>query len=363
MMKKARLVLEDGLVLEGKAFGAAVEGQGEVVFNTSHQGYPEILTDPSYYGQIVTLSAPQIGNVGVTELDEESARPYAAGLIVREAAELSSNWRAESTLDEYLKEAGIPGLTGLDTRLLVRHLRTHGSKRGIVTTETLSDAALIEKTRAIPSIEGSDLASKVSTPAPYAFSAPKAPKFLVAAVDYGIKFSILEQLAEAGCEVHVLPSSASATDILSLNPDGIFLSNGPGDPAAVVGAQETVRALLGNKPIFGICLGHQILALALGGKTFKLKFGHRGGNHPVKDITTSRIEITSQNHGFAVDPQSLGGIAEITHLNLNDGTVEGLAAVRFPAFSVQHHPEASPGPHDSRHLFGRFTEMMERGRG
>ena len=305
MIKDARLVLEDGLILHGKSFGAPLRASGEVVFNTSHHGYQEILTDPSYYGQIVTLCAPQIGNVGVTELDEESIKPFAAGLIVREGAELHSNWRAEATLGEYLYDAGVPGISDLDTRKLVRHLRSHGSKRGILSTEKVSDAALLELARAVPSMEGSDLASKVTTPAAYVYSKPEKVKYLVAAIDYGIKFSILEQLAQSGCEVHVLPSTASAADILALNPDGIFLSNGPGDPAAVVGAQETVRALLGRKPVFGICLGHQILAFVFVCIFFLFIFGHRGGNHPVKDQTTSRIEITSQNHGFAVDAESL----------------------------------------------------------
>lgn len=368
-MKRCRLVLEDGFVLEGQAFGADVTGEGEVVFHTSPFGYQEIFTDPSYAGQILSLAAPQVGNVGTNELDEESARPQISGLVVRELCEAPSNWRSTLPVDAYLQHWGIPGVTGVDTRKLVRHLRSQGSKRGLLSTESVSDAALVAKAQAIPSLVGRDLASALSTKEAYPFTqrlrglAPASPAVTsslhVVACDYGLKRSMLELLVEAGCRVTVVPASATAEAILALRPDGVFLTNGPGDPAAVVGAQACIQGLLGKLPLFGICLGHQLLALALGGRTFKMKFGHRGANHPVKELATGKVEITSQNHGFAVDAASLEGKAEVTHVNLNDGTVEGLAAPKLRAFSVQYHPESSPGPHDARHLFQRFLRMMK----
>jgi carbamoyl-phosphate synthase small subunit len=312
-----------------------------------------------------------MGNVGTNALDEESVGPRVAGMIVREYSELSSNWRSTSTLGEWLARAGVPGLSGIDTRKLVRHLRTHGSKRGVLSSEAVTHAALVERARAVPDMEGQDLATPISSKKVYAFSAglrdfahpraPQPPALHVVAYDYGLKASMLELLVDAGCRVTVVPASHSPEAVLALKPDGVFLTNGPGDPAAVVGAKERVAGLLGKVPVFGICLGHQLLALALGGKTFKMKFGHRGANHPVKDLATGKVEITSQNHGFAVDADSLVGKAEVTHLNLNDNTVEGLAAPELRAFSVQYHPEAGPGPHDARYLFGEFIDLMRAG--
>jgi carbamoyl-phosphate synthase small subunit len=369
---KARLVLETGFTLEGEAFGATSVGIGEVVFNTAPFGYQEILTDPSYAGQIVTMAAVQMGNVGTNAVDAESGRPQAVGMVVRTLGN-SSNFRAERSLSDYLAAAGVPGISGVDTRKLVLQLRTHGSCRAVLATDGTSEAACLDLARKAPSMEGLDLASKLSTVETYRWSRPsfdvttgqrrtaKEQRFHVVAVDYGLKHAMLEYLVDEGCAVTVVPASTSATDILALNPDGIFLTNGPGDPAAVVGARETVAALLGKKPIFGICLGHQILALAAGGRTYKMKFGHRGANQPVLDATTGRVEITSQNHGFAVDPASLPAGVRVSHTNLNDGTVEGLELPDARAFSVQHHPEASPGPHDARHLFGRFAELLARG--
>ena len=367
-MKRAVLALADGTTFEGRAFGADEPSLGEVVFNTSMTGYQEILTDPSYVGQIVTMAAPQIGNVGTNALDEESARPHATGLVIRELSE-PSNYRSEQPLPAWLSRWKVGGIEGLDTRRLVRHLRTNGSQNGIISTEDVSAKALIDRARQIPSMEGLDLATGVSTREPYQWTKPTpavfgpqpatpAARFHVVAIDYGLKKAMLQFLVDEGCRVTVVPAGMSAEKVLALAPDGIFLTNGPGDPAAVNGADRTVAALIGRKPLFGICLGHQILARALGAKTYKMKFGHRGANQPVHDLSTGRVEITAQNHGFAVDAKSLPASARVTHVNLNDQTVEGLAVPDARCFSVQHHPEASPGPHDARPLFKRFVELM-----
>lgn len=371
---KAFLALADGTVFEGCSFGAEGEAVGEVVFNTSMTGYQEILTDPSYKGQIVTMTYTQIGNYGINEEDIESHRPWAEGFIVKESCDYPSNWRCKETLDSYLKKNKIVGIKGIDTRALTRHLRDNGSMNGVVSTIDLDAARLVQKAREYPSMTGLDLAKEVTCKEPYKWeqglwdlekgyplrilhSAPRTYK--VVAYDFGIKFNILRNLVHVGCDVTVVPAWTSAEDVLKMNPDGVFLSNGPGDPEPVKYAIENVRKLIGKKPIFGICLGHQILGLALGGKTYKLKFGHRGGNQPVMDLTTGQVEITAHNHGFAVDVDSLKGIAELTHINLNDKTVEGFAHKDLPLFSVQYHPEASPGPHDADYLFKRFVDLME----
>jgi carbamoyl-phosphate synthase small subunit len=369
-MSRAVLALADGTTFEGRAFGASVEAVGEVVFNTSMSGYQEILTDPSYVGQIVTMAYPEMGNVGVNHADEESDRPHAVGMVVRSYSE-PSNWRAQESLDAYLGRTGVAGIQGLDTRKLVRHLRTFGAQMGVSSTDGTSPKALVERARMAPGMEGRDLATAISTAKPYLWTQPTpdplggtqpSPKLdlEVVAYDYGLKRAMLQYLVDAGCKVTVVPAGYPAQEVLSKRPHGVFLTNGPGDPAAVTGADRTVAALLGKVPIFGICLGHQILALALGGRTYKMKFGHRGANQPVKDLVTGAVEITAQNHGFAVDAASLGGRAEVTHLNLNDQTVEGVAVPDARAFSVQYHPESSPGPHDARHLFGRFRTLMAR---
>ncbi|MBM4781556.1 MAG: glutamine-hydrolyzing carbamoyl-phosphate synthase small subunit [Archangiaceae bacterium] len=367
-MKRAVLALADGSVFEGRGFGGVEPSLGEVVFNTSMSGYQEILTDPSYVGQIVTFAATQIGNVGTNALDEESARPHATGLVVRELTD-PSNFRSEQPLPTWLARWKVGGIEGLDTRRLVRHLRTHGSQNGIISTESVTPQALVERAKKIPSMEGLDLATGVSTreryewtrPTPAFLSPAKATptlRFHVVAIDYGLKKAMLQFLVDQGCRVTVVPAGTSADDVLALKPDGVFLTNGPGDPAAVVGADKTVAQLVGKLPLFGICLGHQILARALGAKTYKLKFGHRGANQPVQDLSTGRVEITSQNHGFAVDAKSLSSKARVTHVNLNDQTVEGLAVPEARCFSVQYHPEASPGPHDAQYLFKRFADLM-----
>jgi carbamoyl-phosphate synthase small subunit len=368
-MKRARLALADGTMFEGRAFGSTGETIGEVVFNTSMFGYQEILTDPSYVGQIVTMAYPEMGNIGANALDEESAHPHAVGMVVRSLNEPSS-WRSTESLDAYLKRCNVSGIEGIDTRRLVRHLRTHGSQMGVVSSESVSDAALVERAKKAHGMEGLDLATGVSTKASYVWDeptvdplGPAAPKpatrFEVVAYDYGLKRSMLRFLVDEGCRVTVVPAGTPVEDVLRKKPHGVFLTNGPGDPAAVVGADKTVAGLLGKVPVFGICLGHQILALALGGKTYKMKFGHRGANQPVKDLSTGKVEITAQNHGFAVDDASLKGKAQVTHLNLNDRTIEGIAVPDARAFSVQYHPESSPGPHDARYLFRRFAKLME----
>jgi len=384
---KAILVLADGKVFTGNSFGAEGETVGEVVFNTSMTGYQEVLTDPSYEGQLVAMTYPQIGNVGVNLEDVESRRPFVRGFIVKDYTAEPSNWRASQPLHEYMRANGIVGIHGINTRALVRHLRDHGAQEGVISTAAASIEDLIAKAQASPGLIGQDLVKNVTCPEAYDWnegmwqlvggykkrsgSAAKrnrkgsfsAPKFFVVAYDYGIKYNILRNLAEAGCQVRVVPASLPAGEVLALKPDGIFLSNGPGDPDAVPYAKENVKQLIGKKPIFGICLGHQILGLALGGKTYKLKFGHHGGNQPVMDLTTRKVEITAQNHGFAIDADSLGAAAQLTHVNLNDNTVEGLAHRELPIFSVQYHPESSPGPHDANYLFKRFTDLMAQHRG
>lgn len=376
-MNTALLALEDGTVFEGTAFGAPVDKAGEVVFNTSLTGYQEIFTDPSYAGQIVVLTNPQIGNYGTNEADNEAGKPYFEGLIVREYSPVASNWRSDSDAGNFLQKYGIPGVTGIDTRALVRKLRMGGVLRGVISSTTLDPKLLIERAKAVVSMAGQDLATKVSTAKAYGWTeavtgvsqseilAPAvAPAFRVVAYDFGIKRNILRRLAHVGCELTVVPAGTSAEDVLALKPDGVFLSNGPGDPEPLDYQATQVRKLIGKKPIFGICLGHQVLGLALGGKTFKLKFGHRGGNHPVLNKRTNKVEITAQNHGFCVDPDSLNqNEIELTHINLNDNTLEGFRHKSHPLFCVQYHPEAAPGPHDSQYLFDDFTRMMSEWKG
>jgi carbamoyl-phosphate synthase small subunit len=374
---KAKLALENGFVFEGRSFGAEGEITGEVVFNTSLTGYQEVFTDPSYNGQIVTMTYPLIGNYGVNEDDVESSKPQVSGVVVREYSPFYSNFRATGSLGSWLEEAGVVAIEGVDTRMLTRMLRNEGAMRGILSTKDMDDTSLLGKVGASPEMTGRNLATVVSTRQPYEwdevdrtpFALPplddgvmSGTPFRVVAMDYGVKRNILRRLTSYGCRVTVVPTDYPAEKVLALKPDGIFLSNGPGDPAPVTVAIANIRKLLGKKPIFGICLGHQLLGLALGGKTFKLKFGHRGANHPVKNLLTGGIEITSQNHGFAVDPDSLDPRSiEITHVNLNDQTNEGFRHREIPLFSVQYHPEASPGPHDSDYLFRDFIRMMRLG--
>jgi len=370
-MKEALLVLRDGRVFRGQALGAEGETTGEVIFNTAMSGYQEILTDPSYRGQIVTMTYPMIGNYGLNDEDVESRRPWVNGLIVKEASAYPSSWRGRVSLHDYLKAHGLVGLAGIDTRALTRHLRDHGSQDGIVSTVERDVERLRERASALPQIVGRDMVKEVTVAEPFGWSegewtlergyvTPPPARFRVVAYDAGIKLNILRQLRTAGCEVTVVPADTPADGVLERKPDGVFLSNGPGDPEGVPYLVESVRGLLGKVPIFGICLGHQILGLAAGGRTYKLSFGHHGANHPVKDLATGRVEITSQNHNFAVDPASLAGRGwEPSHVNLNDGTCEGLRHRELPVFCVQYHPEASPGPHDANYLFARFTELME----
>ena len=404
------MALADGTVFEGTSYGAEGEAVGEVVFNTCMSGYQEILTDPSYKGQIVTMTYPLIGNYGVNPEDVESHRPFVEGFIIKEGSVLPSNWRARKSLEDYLRDYGIVGIQGIDTRALTRHIRDNGAQEGVISTIDDDPKSLVTKAKASPGLIGRDLVKEVCCEAPFSWSwgvwewpkgysepraEPRAPRagteggqlslfasrltphasrsLKVVAFDCGIKWNILRQLVSFGCEVTVVPASRTAEQALAMNPDGIFLSNGPGDPEGVPYLIEAVRELIGKKPIFGICLGHQIIGLALGGRTYKLKFGHHGGNQPVKDLTTGKVEITSQNHGFAVDMDSFKSDPKgqvfgdpedivLTHVNLNDNTCEGLMHRRLPLFSVQYHPEASPGPHDASYLFRRFVEMMERER-
>ncbi|NOK61888.1 MAG: carbamoyl-phosphate synthase small subunit [Chloroflexi bacterium AL-W] len=372
---KALLALEDGTTWPGYAFGAIGERTGEVVFNTAMTGYQEVLTDPSYYGQIVVMTAPHIGNTGVNTDDPESRKLWLSGFVVRAASPRVSNWRAQTSLDDYLREHGVVGITGVDTRALVLHIREAGAMRAVISSHEVDPNRLVEMARQAPSMEGLDLVHDVTCAEPYHWTDAVEPQWIldrnvvssdtdrhafhVVAYDYGIKHNILRLLASHGCRVTVVPATASASAVLELDPDGIFLSNGPGDPAAVTYGVEAVRDLLGKKPIFGICLGHQILGLALGGTTYKLRFGHHGANQPVRNADTTHVEISSHNHGFAVDADSLPKSVEITHLNLNDGCVEGLRVKDLRAFSVQYHPEAAPGPHDAAYLFEQFIELMK----
>ena len=361
---KAILLLEDGTVFEGENFGAPGEALGEAVFNTSITGYQEIITDPSYKGQIVAMTYPLIGNYGVNEEDAESRKPWLEGLVVKELSAIRSNWRSTMSLDEYLKKHNIVGIQGIDTRALTRHLRLQGAMQGVISTEDFDIQSLMNKLKASLRLVGRDLVKEVTCKAPYNWSDRRQAtgdgrRYKVVVLDCGVKFNILRKLANTGCKIKVVPAETSADEILKLKPEGLLLSNGPGDPEAVTYVIETTRRLLGKLPIFGICLGHQMLGLALGGKTYKLKFGHHGGNHPVKDLKTGKVAITAQNHGFNVDMKSIPDKnAVMTHMNLYDRTAEGLEHKKLRLFSVQYHPEAGPGPHDASYLFERFVKMM-----
>lgn len=359
---KAILALEDATIYRGRSFGARGERSGEVVFNTSMTGYQEILTDPSYKGQIVTMTYPLIGNYGVNKDDVESYKPFVEGFVVKEYSKLASNWRAQNSLSEYLKENNIIGIEGIDTRQLTLHIRQAGAMKAVLSTEDLDEKRLVEKAKKSPGLVGIDLVKEVAASKKYVWSPAKEKKFRVVVLDCGVKYNSLRQLLLHHCEAIVMPAHASFEEIRQIMPDGILLSNGPGDPAAVSYVIETTRRLIAAKiPIFGICLGQQMLGLALGGKTYKLKFGHHGANHPVKDLRTGKVSITVQNHGFCVDIDSLNKKEiEVTHINLNDNTLEGMRHKKLPVFSVQFHPEASPGPHDARYLFGEFVELMKR---
>jgi carbamoyl-phosphate synthase small subunit len=370
---KACIALEDGTLFTGRSFTGHGEAIGEIVFNTSLSGYQEVLTDPSYTGQIVTMTYPMIGNYGINPEDMESASIHPPAFLVKEYCNSPSNYRSTRSLADFLQEFGVLGVEGFDTRALVRHIRTRGAMKGVVSTRDLDPASLVQKAREWPGLIGLDMVARVTCTEPYGWADNHpvpgtgfttaqggiAKPYHVVAFDFGIKYNQLRILTEKGCRVQVVPATTSAATVLAMNPDGIFLSNGPGDPEGVVGVVETIRTLLGKKPIFGICLGHQMLGLAYGGSAYKLKFGHRGGNQPVKDLLTGHVEITSQNHGFCIDPATLpAGDVEVTHLNLNDDSLEGMRHTRYPAFSVQYHPEHAPGPHDALYLFDRFVEMM-----
>lgn len=385
---RAILALEDGRFFLGESFGATGSAVGEACFNTSMSGYQEVLTDPSYRGQIVAMTAPQIGNYGVNDLDPESAQPHVRGFVIEELSPIASNWRSRGTLDDYLKQWNIPGIQGIDTRALTKHLRSRGAMQSCLTTEDITPEQAVERAKQAPPMAGSDFVKEVTPAAAFEWDPEdklsrawtivkgdgsktevtengevfeKLPpiKHHIVAYDFGMKTNILRRLRQEGFKVQVVPATTSAADVLAMKPDGVFLSNGPGDPAALTYVHESLRGLMGHTPIFGICLGHQMLAYALGGKTFKLKFGHRGGNQPVKDLRTGKVTITSQNHGFAVDPDSLPADVEVTHINLNDQTVEGLAHKSLPVFSVQYHPEAAPGPNDASYFFGQFAKLIE----
>lgn len=356
--RKARIALEDGRAFEGFSFGASGTRFGEVVFSTSMTGYQEVLTDPSYKGQIVTMTYPLIGNYGINSEDVESRKPFMEGFVVKECSRIASNWRSQKSLDEYLKENGIIGIEGIDTRALTRHIRLQGAMKAVISTENLDEKSLIEKAKSSPGLIGRDLVKEVTADRVQNWN--ERGKYKVVVVDCGVKFNILRELVNNECQVIIVPAKTEAEQILTMEPDGILLSNGPGDPAGVPYVVETVKKLIGKLPVFGICLGHQMLGLALDGKTYKLKFGHHGANHPVKDLNTGKVYITVQNHGFCVDMDSLNKEdIEITHINLNDNTLEGIKHKKLPIFSVQFHPEASPGPHDAQYLFDEFVKMME----
>ena len=374
---RALLALEDGRIFEGESFGASGTEVGEICFNTSMTGYQEVLTDPSYRGQIVAMTYPLIGNYGTNATDQESMRPHVRGFVIEELSQLPSNWRAEESLDDYLKRWKVAGVQGIDTRALTRHLRTRGAMKACLTTEKMSPEEAVTKAVEGKGVIGMDYVREVTTPTIFqwdptdelsrpwslaaAEEAPRLPpiRHRIIAFDYGMKRNILRSLRQRGFGVTVVPATTTVDEVLALDPDGIFLSNGPGDPEALPYAHETVRSLIGQKPIFGVCLGHQVLGFAFGGRTFKLKFGHRGGNQPVKDLRSGKVAITSQNHGFAVDPESLPPEIEVTHVNLNDNTVEGMRHKTLPIFSVQYHPEAAPGPHDAEYFFEQFAELIE----
>ncbi len=358
-MKEAILYLEDGTAFRGRSLQQTGETAGEAVFNTAMTGYQEVLTDPSYTGQIVVMTYPLIGNYGVNDQDVESDKIHVKGFVVKEFCRRHSNWRATQSLTDYLNKNNILAIEGVDTRALTRHLRESGAMKAIISTDDFNPKSLQAKLDAMPSMEGADLVKEVSTPKKYVWKAQGPRRYKIAAIDCGIKWNILRILANLGCETHVFPSNATPKDIMAIKPDGLFLSNGPGDPAVVTSVISTVKESIGKVPIFGICLGNQILGLAMGAKTYKLKFGHHGANHPVKDFQGNRIGITSQNHGFCVDRKTLGEDAEVIHTNLNDRTVEGIRHTKFPVFSIQYHPEAAPGPHDAQYLFQQFIDLIE----